>query len=89
MFEIVQIVWDLFMVRRSIRNGQLTWRKGLVSAGLVLLGYLILVPAAALYEKHPEYKPLFIAAAIATAADFLFLLFLGLRWWRQGQAQRS
>jgi len=89
MFEIVQILWDLFMVRRSIRSGQLTWRDGLISTGLVLLGYLILVPAAALYEKHPEYKPLFIAAAIATAADFLLLIILGLRWWRQGQAQQS
>ena len=77
------------MVRRAIRSGQLTWRKSLISTGLVLLGYLILVPAAALYEKHPECKPLFIAAAIATAADFLFLLFLGLRWWKQGQAQQS
>lgn len=89
MFEIFQVIWDLFMVRREIRSRRLTWRKGLISTGLVLLGYLILVPAAALYDKHPEMKPLFIVAVVLTAVDFIFLIGLGLYWWRQSLAQQS
>lgn len=89
MFEIFQVVWDLFMVRRSLKSGQLTVRKIVISVGLTLLGYLILVPAAALYDKHPEYKPLFIVAVVVTAIDFLFLVGLGLYWWRQGLARQS
>ncbi len=89
MFELIQIIWDLFMVRRSIRNGQLTWRKGLIAVGLTVLGYLIVIPAAVLYDKHPEYKPLFIAAAILGGLDFVFLFSLGIYWWRQWAAAQQ
>jgi hypothetical protein len=83
LLEIFQIIWDLFRVRDSVRKGQLTLRKTLISGGLVVLGYLIVVPAAVIYQKHPEYKPLFIAATVLAAIDFLFLVGLGLYWWRR------
>ncbi|MGA2537889.1 MAG: hypothetical protein ABSF53_17880 [Terracidiphilus sp.] len=89
MFDIVQAIWDLFMVRDAIRKRQLTWRKGLLSAGLVLLGYLILVPAAMAYERHPEVKPLFMAAVVLAAIDFVFLVGLALYWWKRSITQRS
>ena len=57
--------------------------------GLVALGYLIAVPAVVLYDKHPEYKPLFIAAMVLTAVDFILLVGLGLYWWRHPEAQQS
>lgn len=83
MFELFKIVWDLIVMRDAVHKKQLNLRKGLIAAGLTTLGYLILVPAAALYEKHPQYKPLFIAAIVLTAIDFAFLIGLGLYWWRQ------
>ena len=90
MFELVQIVWDLFMVRRSVRSGQLTLRKATIAGGLTILLYAIVVPAFVLYDKHPELKPLFIVAVILGAADFLFLVFLGFYWQRQwAAAQKS
>ena len=89
MFEIFKVIWDLFVIRRSVKNGQLTLRKTVIALGLTVLGYLILVPAAVLYDKHPEYKPLFVVAVVATALDFLFLVGLGLYWWRQGLARQS
>ena len=89
MFEVLKIIWDLIVMRDSIRKGQLTWRRGLISVGLVALAYLIAVPAAALYDKHPEYKPLFIAAVILAGIDLAFLVGLGLYWWRQSLRQQS
>ena len=89
MFEMVQIIWDLFMMRREAKAGRLTWRKGLISFGLVALAYAIAVPAAALYEKHPEYKPLFIVAMVLAGIDFAFLIGLGLYWWKHPQTQQS
>jgi hypothetical protein len=89
MFELFQIVWDLFMVRRSVRNGQLTLRKLLITFGLTVLLYAIVVPAGMLYDKHPEYKPLFIAAVVLGAADFAFLIYLGFHWKRQWDQQQS
>jgi len=89
LLEIFQIIWDLFRIRDSVRKGQLTLRKTLISTGLVLLGYLILVPASVLYQKHPEYKPLFIAAVVLAAIDFLFLFGLAIYWWRQTLVRQS
>jgi peptidoglycan/LPS O-acetylase OafA/YrhL len=89
MFELFQIVWDLFMVRREVRSGRLNLRKSLIAIGLTVLGYAMLVPAVALYDKHPEYKPLFILALVLTAADFAFLIGLGFYWWRKFQAQQQ
>lgn len=89
MFELVQIIWDLFIIRKEAKAGRLTWRKGLIAGGLTALGYLMLVPAAALWDKHPEYKPLFIVAVILTAIDFSFLVGLGLYWWKHPETQQS
>ncbi|HEY1903135.1 MAG TPA: hypothetical protein VGG56_11915 [Terracidiphilus sp.] len=89
MFEIFKIIWELFVAREYVRKGQLTLRKTLISTGLVLLGYLILVPASVLYQNHPEYKPLFIAAMVLAGIDFLFLFGLGIYWWRQTLVRQS
>jgi len=89
MFELFQVVWDLFMVRRSARSGQLTLRKAAIAGGLTILLYAIVVPAFVLYDKHPEYKPLFIVAVILGAADLIFLIYLGFHWQKQWAAQKS
>ncbi len=89
MFEIFQVIWDLFMMRRAVRSGQLTLRKGLIASGLVMLGYLILGPATVLWEKHPELKPIFVAAVVLCAMDFICLFGLSIYWWRQSVARQS
>jgi hypothetical protein len=76
------------MVRDAIRKGQLTWRKGLISTGLVVLGYLILVPATMVYERHPEVKPLFICAVVLAALDLVFMVGLALYWSRRPVARQ-
>lgn len=89
MFEIVQIIWDVFIMRRSIKDGSLTWRKGIIASVLTALGYLILVPAGALYDKHPQYRPLFMVAVVLTAIDFIVLFWLGIYWWRHPETKAA
>jgi hypothetical protein len=89
MFEIVQIIWDVFMMRRSVKDGSLTLRKGLIAFGLTALGYLLAVPASVLYDAHPQYKPLFIAGIVLAVLDFAFLIYLGIYWWKHPEPKRS
>jgi hypothetical protein len=89
MFELFQVVWDLFMIRRSAKSGQLTLRKAGIAVGLTVLLYAMVVPAFVLYDKHPEYKPLFIVAVILGVADLIFLIYLGFHWQKQWAEQRS
>lgn len=89
MFEIFKPIWDLFMLRRSFKSGQMNVRKTLIALGLTALAYVLVVPAAVLYDKHPQYLPVLIIAAVLAGLDFLFLIWLGFHWWRQGLAQQS
>ena len=89
MFELFQVVWDLFMVRRAAKSGQLTLRKAAIAIGLTVLLYALVIPAFVLYDKHPEYKPLFIVAVILGAADLIFLIYLGFHWQKQWAAQKA
>jgi cytochrome c biogenesis protein CcdA len=78
MFEFFKLVWDMIVLRDSASKGQLKVRKLLLGFGFAILLYAIGVPAAVLYSKHPQYKPLFIAAIVVDALLFLsFMFFAG------------
>ncbi len=48
------------------------------------------VPAASLYEDHPQYKPVFIAALILDGLAFLWFMSWGIRrYLRQSAARKS
>jgi peptidoglycan/LPS O-acetylase OafA/YrhL len=89
MFELFQVVWDLFMVRRAAKSGQLTLRKAAIAIGLTVLLYALVIPAFVLYDKHPEYKPLMIVGMVLGAADLIFLVCLGFYWQRQWLAAQK
>jgi hypothetical protein len=86
MFELFQVVWDLIMIRDNVRKGRLTMRKTLISVSFVVLMYGIGVPAAVLYQKHPEYEWVFIAAMVVVGLLFVMLAYLGFRWYFQSLA---
>jgi cytochrome c biogenesis protein CcdA len=86
-FELFQIVWDLIMIRDNVRKGRLTMRKTLISIGFVVLMYGIGVPAAVLYDKHPEYEAVFIAAMVVVGLLFVLLVYIGFRWYFQSLAR--
>jgi hypothetical protein len=83
MFELFKIAWDVVVLRDGARKGQLTARVVLVGIGFSLLEYAIGLPAALLYIKHPQYKPLFIAAMVLAAVNLILFLIFGLRWYRR------
>ena len=78
MWEILKVVWDIFVLRDAARKGKLNWRKTGFVVGFVVLEYVIAMPALLLYIQHPQYKPLFIAAMVL--AVVIFVVFVGLAW---------
>ncbi len=80
MWEILKIIWDVVVLRDGMRKGQLGWRKSLFAVGFVVLEYLVAMPAVLLYHKHPQYKPLFIAAMVLVVVNFIGFVWLALRW---------
>jgi cytochrome c biogenesis protein CcdA len=76
MFELIQIAWDIFMLRDSARRGRLKLRTVLFALAFVVLLYGTGVPAAALYQTHPRYKPLFLVTMV-----FDLILFAAFMTW--------
>jgi hypothetical protein len=87
MWEFLKITWDVVLLRRGIRKGQFGWRESALALGFAVLEYAIAVPAALLYEHHPQYKPLFIAAMALVIINFIGFVWLALRWRLQPPAE--
>jgi hypothetical protein len=84
MFEIFKLIWDVVVLRDAARKGRLNWRTWVYGFGFVLLLYGTGLPAGLLYQQHPQYKPLFIAAIVFDALLFVSFMYWGLRsYWRQ------
>jgi len=78
MWEILKVIWDIFVLRDAARRGKLNWRKTGFVVGFVVLEYLIAMPALILYIQHPQYRTLFIAAMVL--AVVVLVVFVGLAW---------
>jgi len=86
MLELVKIAWDVVVLRDGARKGQLTGRVILAVLGFAVLEYAIGLPAVLLYDKHPQYKPLFIAAMVLVGMNLILFLIFGFRWYRRVSA---
>jgi cytochrome c biogenesis protein CcdA len=75
-FEIVKLIWDVVVLRDAARKGQLNWKVWVIGFGFAIVVYAIGLPAALLYDAHPEYEALFVTAVVVIA-----LMFGGLMWW--------
>lgn len=90
MFELVKLLWDVFVLRDAARKGQLNWRVWVVAIAFVLFLYGTGLPVAILYEKHPQYKPLFIATLVVDGLVFVWFAIWGVcRYLRLMAASRS
>ena len=76
MIEFFQILWNLFMLRDAARKGQLTMGVWVFAIGFVVLLYAILLPAVVLWQNHPQYKPVFVAAVVLDGIVFV----VGMVW---------
>lgn len=61
------------------RKGQLNWRGWVVAVAFVLFLYGTGLPVAMLYDKHPQYKVLFIATLAVDGLVFAWFMIWGVR----------
>lgn len=89
MFELCKLLWDFVVLRDAAKKGQLNWRVWVYGFGFVLVEYGIALPAVFLYEKHPQYKPVFIAAMVLVVINALCFMVWAIRWRsRQSASQK-
>ena len=81
MWEILKVIWDVFVLRDAARSGKLNWRKTGFVVGWVVLEYLIVMPPLLLYIQHPpQYRRLFIAAVVLASIVLVVFMWLAFRW---------
>ena len=82
MLELFKIAWDVVVLRDASRKGQLNWRIFAIGAGFAVFLYATLLPAVVIYDKHPQYKPLFLAVVVFDAIAFIAFMAWAIRWYR-------
>jgi hypothetical protein len=87
MLEFLKLIVDAFVLRDSARKGLLTWKVVLFAVAFVLLLYGTGLPATLLYQAHPQYEPVFIAALIFDATLFILFIIFGTRWYFRKSAE--
>ncbi len=88
MFELFKILIDAIVLRDGARKGIFNGRVFLAGAGFAVLEYAILLPAVVYYDKHPQAKPLFIAAMVLVAINFVIFMAWAVRWYLRQLAVR-
>lgn len=90
MFELFKILVEILILRDSARKGMFQGRDLLAGIGFCVLEYSIGLPAVLYYDKHPEAKPLFIAAMVLVAINFIVFTVWAVRlYFRRLAAQRA
>jgi hypothetical protein len=79
MLELVKLFWDVFVLRDAARRGQLNWRIWVVAVAFVLFLYGTGLPVGMLYDKHPQFKALFIATLVLDGLVFVWFMIWGVR----------
>ena len=74
------------MVRDSYRRGLLTWRVWAIGIGLVLLLYGTGVPVGLLWDRYPQYIPVFIGVL---ALDGVVVVAVMIWGWRLQARRRA
>ena len=90
MLELVKIIWDLVMIRDASRRGLLNWRIWALSFAVVFTLYATAVPATLLWDKHPQYKPVFLGVVVFDGVGLVAFLIWAWRWQlRQREKKRA
>ena len=90
MLELFKVLVDILVFRDSTKKGMLNGRVILAGFGFAVLEYSIGLPAVLYYERHPQAKPLFLAAMALVLLNFAVFMAWALRWYfRQAASQRA
>jgi hypothetical protein len=89
-FELFKLFWDVVVIRDAARKGH-KMSTGIVlrAIGFVVLLYVILLPATVLYQNHPQYKPVFIAALVLDGILAMPMFMWAMKWWLKQRAARA
>ncbi|HEY1805273.1 MAG TPA: hypothetical protein VGG45_12435 [Terracidiphilus sp.] len=87
MGELFKIGWDLFTIRHYSRQGmKLSAGDYVVAIGAVIFLYATAVPAAVLYQNHPQYEWVLIATLAVDGIVFIALFVYEVKWWIKHRA---
>jgi hypothetical protein len=87
MGELFKVCWDLFTIRHYQRQGmKLSAGDYVVAIGSVIFLYATAVPAAVLYQNHPQYKWVLIATCSVDVVLFIALFVWEVKWWIKHRA---
>lgn len=87
MGELFKAVWDVAVMRHYSREGmKLSAKDWVMAIGFVLLLYAIALPAALLYQNHPQYEWVLIAAMILDGILFVSGITWEIKWWIKHRA---
>ena len=87
MLELIKLIVDGLVLRDGARKGILTWKVALVGIAFPILLYGTALPALILYQNHPQYKAVFIAAIAFDAVAFILFMIFGTRWYFRATAR--
>ncbi|MGD1107911.1 MAG: hypothetical protein ABR865_12770, partial [Terracidiphilus sp.] len=90
MFELFKLFWDVVVIRDGARKGyKLTRGNVFMAVGFVVLLYATGVPAAVLYQNHPQYKWVLIAALVFDGLLFIAMFTWEIKWYMKQRAARA
>jgi hypothetical protein len=87
MFELFKVGWDLFTIRHYSRQGmKLSAGDYIVAIGFVVFLYATAVPAAVLFQNHPQYKWVLIATLAIDGIVAIAMFVWEVKWWIKHRA---
>ena len=87
MFELFKLFWDVVVIRDGARKGyKLTRGNVFMAVGFVVLLYATGVPAAVLYQNHPQYKWVLIATLVIDGIVAITMFVWEVKWWIKHRA---
>jgi len=81
MFELFKILWEIFVVRDATRKGRLKLKTWIIAFSFVAALYATGVPAAVLWQNHPQYFPVFVAAMVLDGVLMIAMFVWTYRTW--------
>jgi membrane protein YdbS with pleckstrin-like domain len=89
MFEIFKLCWDVVALRDASRKGLLTWYIWPIAFAFVAILYGVALSGLAFYQKHPQYKSVFVGAMVFDGVFYLCFMVWAYRWQARRKAVRE
>jgi hypothetical protein len=87
MGELFKLFWDVVVIRDGARKGhKLSVGTVVIAIGFVVILYGTGVPAAVLYQNHPQYKWVLIAALVFDGLLFIAMMIFEIKWYMKQRA---